>query len=50
MFYLPLERLENSLGVWYSRVPQNSFGSGLKVQKWSRQFDLSRTDTFSKFL
>jgi hypothetical protein len=31
-FYLPLERLQNSLGFWYSRFPQISFGSGLKVQ------------------
>jgi hypothetical protein len=31
-FYPPLERLENSLGVWYLRFPQNSFGSGRKVQ------------------
>jgi hypothetical protein len=30
-FYPPLERLQISLGVWYSRFPQNSFGGGLKV-------------------
>jgi hypothetical protein len=23
MFYLPLERVQNYLGVWYSRFPQN---------------------------
>jgi hypothetical protein len=27
-FYPPLE---NSLGFWYSRFPQDPFGSGLKV-------------------
>jgi hypothetical protein len=31
-FYPPLERLQNSLGFWYSRFPHISFGSGLKVQ------------------
>jgi hypothetical protein len=31
-FYTPLEWLQNSPGVWYSRFPQNSLGSGLKVQ------------------
>jgi hypothetical protein len=31
-FYPSLERLQNSLGFWYSEFPQNSFGSGLKVQ------------------
>jgi hypothetical protein len=30
-FYLPLETLQNYLGFWYSRFPQISFGSGLKV-------------------
>jgi hypothetical protein len=29
-FYPPLESLQNSLGVGYSRLPQNLFGSGLK--------------------
>jgi hypothetical protein len=32
VFCPPLERLQISLGVWYSRFSQNSFGSGLKVQ------------------
>jgi hypothetical protein len=32
VFYPPLERLQNSLGFWYSRFPQNSFESGLKDQ------------------
>jgi hypothetical protein len=31
-FYPPLETLQNSLGFWYSRFPQISFGSGIKVQ------------------
>jgi hypothetical protein len=31
-FYPPLESLQNSLGVGYSRLPQNLFGRGLKVQ------------------
>jgi hypothetical protein len=31
-FYLPLESLQNSLGFWYSRFFQISFGIGLKVQ------------------
>jgi hypothetical protein len=31
-FYPPLERIQISLGFWYSRFPQISFGSGLKVQ------------------
>jgi hypothetical protein len=31
-FYPPLERLQNSLGFWYSRFPKISFESGLKVQ------------------
>jgi hypothetical protein len=31
-FYPPLERLQISLGLWYSRFSQNSFGSGLQVQ------------------
>jgi hypothetical protein len=30
-FYPPLETLQNSLGFWYSKFPQISFGSGLKV-------------------
>jgi phage-related protein len=30
-FHPPLERLQISLGVWYSRFPQNSFGGRLKV-------------------
>jgi hypothetical protein len=30
-FYPPLERIHNSMGFWYSRFPQNLFGSGLKV-------------------
>jgi hypothetical protein len=32
-FYLPLERLQNSLGFLYLRFSQNSFESGLKVQR-----------------
>jgi hypothetical protein len=32
MFCPLLERLQNSMGLWYSRFPQNSFGSGIKVQ------------------
>jgi hypothetical protein len=35
IFYPPLERLQNFVGFWYSRVPQNLFGSGLKVQSCS---------------
>jgi hypothetical protein len=31
-FYPPLETLRNSLGFWYLRFSQISFGSGLKVQ------------------
>jgi hypothetical protein len=31
-FYPPLKSLQNSLGFWDSRFPQNLFGSGLKVQ------------------
>jgi hypothetical protein len=31
-FYPPLEKLQNSLGFWYSRLPQIPFGSRLKVQ------------------
>jgi hypothetical protein len=32
VFYPPLERLQISLGFWYSRFSQNLFGTGLKVQ------------------
>jgi hypothetical protein len=31
-FYPPFEALKNSLGFWYSRFTQNSFGSRLNVQ------------------
>jgi hypothetical protein len=31
-FYPPLERIQNSLGFWYSRFPQILFLGGLKVQ------------------
>jgi hypothetical protein len=31
-FYPPLKSLQNSLGFWYSRTLQDSFGSGRKVQ------------------
>jgi hypothetical protein len=48
-FYPPLERIQNSLGFWYSRFLQDPFGSGLKVHILSRQFDLSGTDTSPNF-
>jgi hypothetical protein len=31
-FYQPLERLQNFLGIRYSRFPQDPFGCGPKVQ------------------
>jgi hypothetical protein len=31
-FYPSLERFKNSLGFWYLRIPQDSLGSGCKVQ------------------
>jgi hypothetical protein len=33
-FYPLLERLQNYLGLWYSRFPQDPFGSGIKVQNY----------------
>jgi hypothetical protein len=32
VFYPPLERLQISIGFWYSRFSQNLFGVGLKFQ------------------
>jgi hypothetical protein len=50
VFYQPLERLQNSLGFWYSRFPQDPFGSRLKVQICSDSsvwLELTPPPTFS---